>query len=186
MAFVGFVNETSNATQWLTNGVLISENFVLTVSQAFSFFSYLKRTAKYVRLGDLDIASENDDIHARQYNVIESIAYPLYKNPHRYHDIALLKIEGRIEFNEYIRPACLTNTNTILSNQIIVSGRGRTSFRGRSESYMQKIAMNLVSHRNCNETYAPRGYRSLRRGIDNKTQICATTKFGERDACQVS
>lgn len=60
-----------------------------------------------------------------------------------------------------------------------------TTFGASAESYMQKIGMDLVSHRVCNEIYGPRGYQTLRRGIDDKTQICAAPKVG-RDACQVS
>lgn len=186
MASIGFsATGKPYDTKWLTNGVLISENFVLTIAHGFGYHALDNRTAKYVRLGDLDNASDEDDAFAQQYNIIKNITYPLYKFPDRYHDIALLKIDKKIKFNEYIRPACLPDVYTTPSGRIVVPGWGQNSFRGNSKTYLQKVAMNLVSHRDCNETYAPRGIRTLRRGIDNRTHICAVAEFG-RDACQVS
>lgn len=134
--------------------------------------------AKYVRFGDLDSAQSHT------FNIIEKFVYPLYKAPSFYHDIALLKIDGPIEFNEYIRPACIADANTMIAKRVISTGWGSTSYRGDIHSHLQKVQLNVSSYAECNTEYAERS--AVERGIVNETQICAGSAAGERDGCQVS
>lgn len=142
--------------------------------------------AKYVLLGDLDFESNTGDDQPRQFEIAEFIRYPRYKSSSFYHDLALVKIKGRIEFNDYVQPACLADGNTILSEQIIVPGWGRTSYDGEAHTHLQKVPLDLVSNEICNKTYGIRDIQALNRGIDETTQICAGTKRKERDTCNVS
>lgn len=49
----------------------------------------------------------DDSPKSENFRVIERIRNPQYKPPSQYHDIALLKLERNVEFNEWIRPSCL-------------------------------------------------------------------------------
>lgn len=53
----------------------------------------------------------------------------MYKSNRRYHDIALIRLKKPIEFNNYVRPACLrTNLSDIESDiDLYVTGWGVTS-----------------------------------------------------------
>lgn len=49
----------------------------------------------------------DDSPKSENFRVIKRIRNPQYKPPSQYHDIALLKLERNVEFNEWIRPSCL-------------------------------------------------------------------------------
>lgn len=51
---------------------------------------------------------------------------------------------------------------------------------------MQKIPMNTITNTECNQVFANRDTIALPNGIDQNTQICASSGLGERDACRVS
>lgn len=113
--------------------------------------------------------------------------YPFYKNDSQYEDIGLLRIDGRIDFNEYIQPICLSNANTKVSARFIVAGWGATEFRQDSHSHLQRVQLDFVPNAECNSSYSPRiNSRSLRRGIVDATQICAVAKEGQPDTCSVN
>lgn len=144
---------------------------------------------KYVRVGVLDYDSDEDDINSKslQFTIAEIFLFPFYKTTAQYEDILLLKINGSIDFNEYIRPACLSNSNSIISERVIVAGWGSTEYRQSFYTNLQRIQLTFVPHTECNASYASRFSSSaLRRGIVNATQICAMAKEGDPDACQVT
>lgn len=142
---------------------------------------------KYVRLGDLDYDSDEDDNGSRQFNVLETFIYPFFEKTAQYEDIGLLKFDGHVEFNDFIRPACLLDSNTIVSERVIVAGWGSTEYRQSLFSNLQRIQLTFVPHAECNASYASRSNsRALRRGIVNATQICAVSKERDPDACRVN
>lgn len=63
--------------------------------------------AKWARVGDLNLARTDDNARPKNYRIIKRIRNPRYKIPSQYHDIALFKLESNVEFNGYVRPACL-------------------------------------------------------------------------------
>lgn len=77
---------------------------------------------KYVVVGDLNIQSYNDDAQPRQFNIIEIFAHSSHSPGARYNDIALFKIDGPVQFNEYVRPACLASKNTNIADRVLVTG----------------------------------------------------------------
>lgn len=143
-------------------------------------------TLKYVRVGDLDYDSHEDDHKSHQFYITDTFIYPFYKATAQYEDIALLKIDAHIHFNDFIRPACLSDANTMISEHVIVAGWGSTVYRQSLFSNLQRIQLTFVPHAECNMSYASRtNSRALRRGIVNATQFCAVAKDGDPDACQV-
>lgn len=133
-----------------------------------------------MRLGDLDIHSNSDDSNARQFNVIETFVHPFYKSSAKYDDIALLRIDGPIKFNEFIQPVCLVDSNEHVSQHLIIAGWGQIDYRGEYLSHLQRIHLNLSMHSECNAHYTDR-----RISIVDQTQVCAGAVQGEPDACQV-
>lgn len=138
---------------------------------------------KYVRLGDLDYESDEDDAGVSQFNVKEIIVYPESNQRSYYNDIALLKIDGKVEFNQYIQPACLPHADTMLAETVVAIGWGATSLPSTRQSKLQKVQLNPVPFEDCMESYKTNS--RLLQGILNETQVCAGAKKGGRDACSV-
>lgn len=141
--------------------------------------------ARYVLLGELDYASDDDDAAPLQFNIVERIRHPNYTGKFKYNDIALLRLESTVPFNDYIRPACLPESSSIGFNAK-ATGWGRLDFDRPVTSHLQKVELDLFTYQECDELYAVLNSSSINRGIVNETQICAGTQSGRGDTCQVS
>lgn len=73
----------------------------------FFNFEHFSGEVRYILLGELVTNESNDGSEPKQFNVIDRIIHPNYKKTLKYHDIALLKINGPVRFSDYIRPICL-------------------------------------------------------------------------------
>lgn len=94
-------------------------------------FCFRKGRAKWLRLGDFDILSKEDDNqdHAQpqEYEITEIIQHPEFRKPNRYNnDIALYKLDRDVVFNEFIRPICLQTDNEFETSAATLTGWFRT------------------------------------------------------------
>lgn len=76
---------------------------------------------QFVRLGDLDLASNEDEAMVQQFGIAEIFIHPVYSKQSKYNDIMLIKIDGEVQFNEIIRPACLADASRSFENRGLVS-----------------------------------------------------------------
>jgi len=83
------------------------------------------------RLGDLNLKDPNDGARPVNYLVVDIFRHPDYKPPAKYNDIALLKLDRPVEFNEFIRPACLYTSDTFEFDKTVATGWGKTDFGKR-------------------------------------------------------
>lgn len=137
-------------------------------------------------LGDSNYGIKSDDAQPRQFNIVERLKHPKFKLPSKYNDIALIKVNDPVEFSNYIRPACLPSTQWIDSRHVIASGWGRVNYSSATSEQLQKVVLELFTHRECNQSYLNEIGRQLNRGIVDVTQICAGSHNSEKDTCQVS
>lgn len=86
---------------------------------------------KIARLGDLNLKVSNEGARPVEYSVEQIIRHPDYKPPAKYNDIALLKLDRRVEFNEFIRPACLYTSNTFEVTKTVATGWGKINYGRR-------------------------------------------------------
>lgn len=73
----------------------------------------------------------NEGARPVNYLVVDVFRHPDYKPPAKYNDIALLKLDRPVDFNEYIRPACLYISNTFEVNKTVATGWGKINFGKR-------------------------------------------------------
>jgi hypothetical protein len=80
-----------------------------------------------VRLGEYNIERDNDGADPEDYGIQRIIIHPNYYKTLKYNDIALLRLDRDVRFNQYIRPACLPSDN-VIRGRPVATGWGRTDF----------------------------------------------------------
>ncbi|CAB3246528.1 unnamed protein product [Arctia plantaginis] len=166
-------------------GSLISERFVLTVAQCSRVIPTKEDPPDsdqpvVVRLGDLNLDdSVKDGVTPVDVPIRHFHTHPDYRPPKRYNDIGLVELERDVEFNSYIRPACLwTSPDLSGYDKVITTGwslinRNKTDH----EKYLQKASINLIENNYCNSFIT-----SKRMGL-NDSQMCAGELNQEWDSC---
>lgn len=140
--------------------------------------------AKYVRLGELDYSVDNDDAQPVQINIVERIKHTEYTSRLKYNDIALLRLESDVIFNEYIRPACLPEFSS-MSFWAMATGWGQTNSSHPESAHLLKAELSLFTHQDCNTLYKKFNDRKIINGIIDDTQICAGPTTNREDTCMV-
>ncbi|XP_048112985.1 ovochymase-2 isoform X1 [Alosa alosa] len=97
------------------------------------------------------------------------------------YDIALLEVDGLIQFDEHVQPLCLPlpSEKFPASTSCIVGGWGRIRERGRLPAVLREVMLDLVEPGRCRQAL-----RTLRPRQLPLTVVCAGPDGGGRDACQ--
>uniref|UniRef100_A0A182VUF6 Peptidase S1 domain-containing protein n=1 Tax=Anopheles minimus TaxID=112268 RepID=A0A182VUF6_9DIPT len=107
LAFIGWTR-SKGTVQWDCIGTLVWENFVLTSALCTR---NAKRVAPDVtRLGN---PNQQADGEVQQIKIAEIIRHPEWREGSRYHNIALLRLEAKVELDATVVPACLWNKEEI-------------------------------------------------------------------------
>lgn len=95
----------------------------------------------------------------------------------------LLKLSGSVNFNDYIRPACLPQPESRISQHFIEIGWSDTEIR--NNNLLHKLKMNEIPKAQCKLELINIGHYKHILSVENESTLCATVKKGERDMCAV-
>ncbi|KAF2878907.1 hypothetical protein ILUMI_27267 [Ignelater luminosus] len=169
MAAIEYKNRHDNReVDIICGGSLINDEFVLSSAVCVLNVEF---QATAVRLGEWDLTTDPDCEEfvanklcadpVEKIPIKEAIAHPFFSRGTKHHDIALIRLERKIQFTEYIRPICvppLDWPDLEVGTRSIVVGWGLTEDSIKSNNLM-KVDVPIVSQDICNRVYT--GPRSL-------------------------
>ncbi|KAF2886305.1 hypothetical protein ILUMI_19868 [Ignelater luminosus] len=117
-----------------------------------------------VQLGEYHTVNDTDCVFekgiqecsdpVRDYTVNKTIIHRYYTKRTRKNDIALIRLNGRITYSDYIRPICLPLPGTKFANigdTMTISGWGIVNYKGTSATIKKRILAELISNEDCRE-----------------------------------
>jgi hypothetical protein len=148
-----------------------------------------RKSPSIVRLGDQNLASSNDGAEPVDYSINRFISHERYDAKTKENDIALIELKSSVTFTEFIRPACLRQSD--ISPKIVIAvrclfktsimkvkeifvcsqtGWGQNGTFEEQTDELQKVRFRVTSNDFCEEEYHDEG------DIDIKikpSQMCA-------------
>ncbi|CAF0790987.1 unnamed protein product [Brachionus calyciflorus] len=175
MRIVGGVEAVANSWPWqvfltdgatMCGGTLINEQWILTAAHCISG----NPTKAYLGAHDLSKTSSSSGI-----SVSKIIGHPSYNTDTLKNDIALMKLEKPVTFNDKIQPACLPANNYAQPGRVaMVTGWGKVGDYAGTASTLRQVAVPIRSSTECS-------FFGL-----SSTQFCAGYNYAGtvRDSCQ--
>ena len=79
-------------------------------------------------------------MHRERRRIVKVINHPNYDSSTTNNDIALVKLDKKVEYTKYIRPACLVESGEVTQSgkEVVISGWGTTQSGGSQPNKLQE------------------------------------------------
>lgn len=170
----------------ICGATIISEKWIVTAAHCVA--DSTSPNAYRVVVGEYNLNANSASETKMELEKV--IIHKHYDNYDTTNDIALLRVKGKIDFTQYVQPACLPNPankerDYKTGTPTIISGWGEIDVKnpddmwpGRSPSKLHAAMAPLMSSSYCASSSV---YGS---GFDDQAMICAGYKEGGVDSCQ--
>nr|XP_002736238.2 PREDICTED: uncharacterized protein LOC100377031 [Saccoglossus kowalevskii] len=155
----------------LCGGVIISELWILTAAHCVSGIGSGQIA---VTVGIVD----DRDKDGISRGISEVHTHPLYDDVNHRYDLALLKLDAPLEYNDYVRPACLPSSDDLFEENhfCFTTGWGLTQSDGTVTPHiLQEVGLTIQSQSICQSIYPG--------DFDPYSMICAGHIRGGADSC---
>uniref|UniRef100_K9J1C5 Transmembrane protease serine 2 n=1 Tax=Desmodus rotundus TaxID=9430 RepID=K9J1C5_DESRO len=125
------------------------------------------------------ILKQSSMFYGDGYRVEKVISHPNYDSKTKNNDIALMKLQTPLPFNDRVKPVCLPNPGMMLEPKqpCWISGWGATYEKGKTSDLLNAVMVPLIEPALCNHRYV---YNNL----ITPSMICAGYLQGNVDSCQ--
>lgn len=142
---------------------ILSNKYLLTASHCVAGHS---PSSLVVVVGTNDLKSGGT-----RYKVEKTFAHEKYNRPQFANDVAVIRVQGTIEFNDRVQPIELGNEEIEDGEEVILTGWGRLSAGGRLPQKLQMIKLKALSTKSCKKSILGRNVHD--------SHICTFTRRGE-------
>ncbi|XP_022222983.2 trypsin-1 [Drosophila obscura] len=151
---------------------LLNDQFLLTASHCVYGF---RRERISVRL--LDHNRKMSHTQKIDRNVAEVITHPKYNARNYDNDIAIIKLDEPVQFNEVLHPVCMPTPGRSFKGETgIVTGWGALKVGGPTSDTLQEVQVPILSQDACRKS------RYGNKITDN--MLCGGYDEGGKDSCQ--
>ncbi|XP_071867005.1 trypsin-1-like [Bombus fervidus] len=151
----------------ICGGSIISSNWAITAAHCVG-----SAPSRYT----IRVGSSHKD-WGTSYGIKNIIRHPKYDSRTIDFDVALLQINGTIEFGTNVQPIEPANTEPWYDKMMNVTGWGTLKEGGSTSAQLMRVSVPIVSKSECADAYR------YMNGITDR-MICAGYTSGGKDACQ--
>ncbi|KAH8394902.1 hypothetical protein KR222_009436, partial [Zaprionus bogoriensis] len=153
-------------------GSLLNDQFLLTASHCVYGF---RKERISVRLLEHD--RKMSHLQKIDRKVAEVITHPKYNARNYDNDIAIIKLDEPVEFNEVLHPVCMPTPGRSFKGETgIVTGWGALKVGGPTSDTLQEVMVPILSQEECRKS------RYGNKITDN--MLCGGYDEGGKDSCQ--
>ncbi|XP_065121905.1 ovochymase-1 isoform X3 [Paramisgurnus dabryanus] len=153
-------------------GAILDLQWVITAGHCFR--RYKKASLWTAVVGRHNLENANESCH-QSVGVEKIITHENFNQKTNENDVALLKLQSPLQFNECVRPVAIWNSDVLSQEMCTVTGWGAIRENGPRASRLQEVNVTVFKQETCNQFF---------RGKMHEFMMCAGADAGGTDACQ--